>query len=184
MQQASSQLDSFLPSKYLNPENPSKKAKFNDVPYNYKTIICRHWKKHGSCRMGKECAFAHGEKELRPPSNITEKSHGKCQESLISSMRSDRNYDKKANQDNSTILLMEERVKNIKKSLELERERMSSLSKKKNNEIDLLSKENSSLKRKNDSLETLNEILRKQNEMLGSKLDGIINQRSKLRKRK
>lgn len=31
----------------------------------YKTTLCRHFQQHGSCTVGDNCDFAHGEHELR-----------------------------------------------------------------------------------------------------------------------
>ena len=32
---------------------------------NYKTHLCTHYEEKGSCPLGKQCKFAHGELELR-----------------------------------------------------------------------------------------------------------------------
>lgn len=34
---------------------------------NYKTVLCRHFEKHGWCKYGDNCNYAHGEAELRRP---------------------------------------------------------------------------------------------------------------------
>jgi len=31
-----------------------------------KTTLCKNWAASGTCRYGKKCLFAHGERELRP----------------------------------------------------------------------------------------------------------------------
>ena len=42
--------------------------KLNNVPYsNYKTQLCRFFEKEGTCKYGKNCSFAHSDKELRKP---------------------------------------------------------------------------------------------------------------------
>lgn len=32
---------------------------------NYKTLICKNFTKHGICKFGENCCFAHGTDELR-----------------------------------------------------------------------------------------------------------------------
>ena len=36
------------------------------TPGRYRTELCRHFTRRGSCRHGRRCAFAHGADELRP----------------------------------------------------------------------------------------------------------------------
>lgn len=42
-----------------------KKEDFNNFKTKWKTEICRYWEMYGECKFGDNCAFAHGESELK-----------------------------------------------------------------------------------------------------------------------
>ena len=42
-----------------------KKEDYNNFKTKWKTEICRYWEMYGECKFGENCAFAHGESELK-----------------------------------------------------------------------------------------------------------------------
>ena len=44
---------------------PEKALEFNNYRTKLKTEICRYWEMNGECKYGENCAFAHGESELK-----------------------------------------------------------------------------------------------------------------------
>ena len=42
-----------------------KSDEFNNFRTKWKTEICKYWEMHGECKYGKNCAFAHGDSELK-----------------------------------------------------------------------------------------------------------------------
>ena len=42
-----------------------KKDEFNNFKTKWKTEICRYWEMYGQCKYGNNCAFAHGDSELK-----------------------------------------------------------------------------------------------------------------------
>ena len=42
-----------------------KKEEFNNFKTKWKTEICRYWEMYGECKFGENCAFAHGDSELK-----------------------------------------------------------------------------------------------------------------------
>ena len=42
-----------------------KKDEFNNFKIKWKTEICRYWEMYGECKFGDNCAFAHGDSELK-----------------------------------------------------------------------------------------------------------------------
>ena len=38
----------------------------------YKTSKCRHFEQSGNCQLGDRCHFAHGDRELRNPSDVSQ----------------------------------------------------------------------------------------------------------------
>ena len=42
-----------------------KKEDFNNFKTKWKTEICRYWEMYGECKYGENCAFAHGDSELK-----------------------------------------------------------------------------------------------------------------------
>ena len=42
-----------------------KKEEFNNFKTKWKTEICRYWEMYGQCKFGDNCAFAHGDSELK-----------------------------------------------------------------------------------------------------------------------
>ena len=42
-----------------------KKDEFNNFKTKWKTEICRYWEMYGQCKYGDNCAFAHGDSELK-----------------------------------------------------------------------------------------------------------------------
>ena len=42
-----------------------KKEDYNNFKTKWKTEICRYWEMHGECKFGENCAFAHGDSELK-----------------------------------------------------------------------------------------------------------------------
>ena len=54
--------------KYENIYNYNQKEKgeeFNNFKTKWKTEICRNWEMYGECKYGNNCAFAHGDTELK-----------------------------------------------------------------------------------------------------------------------
>ena len=49
---------------------PKKKPKLKDFVVNFKTEICKYWEEHGECQFGENCAFAHGDNELRQRTKV------------------------------------------------------------------------------------------------------------------
>ena len=41
------------------------KDEFNNFKTKWKTEICRYWEMYGQCKYGDNCAFAHGDSELK-----------------------------------------------------------------------------------------------------------------------
>jgi hypothetical protein len=37
----------------------------------YKTSLCRHYEQQGSCTLGDNCSFAHGQHELRAMMDVS-----------------------------------------------------------------------------------------------------------------
>jgi len=42
-----------------------KKEDYNNFKTKWKTEICRYWEMYGECKFGENCAFAHGDSELK-----------------------------------------------------------------------------------------------------------------------
>ena len=42
-----------------------KKEEYNNFKVKWKTEICRYWEMYGECKFGENCAFAHGDSELK-----------------------------------------------------------------------------------------------------------------------
>ena len=42
-----------------------KKEEYNNFKTKWKTEICRYWEMYGECKFGNNCAFAHGDSELK-----------------------------------------------------------------------------------------------------------------------
>ena len=42
-----------------------KKEEYNNFKVKWKTEICRYWEIYGECKFGENCAFAHGDSELK-----------------------------------------------------------------------------------------------------------------------
>ena len=49
---------------YCNKEK-EKTEEFNNFKTKWKTEICRNWEMYGECKYGNNCAFAHGDSELK-----------------------------------------------------------------------------------------------------------------------
>ena len=41
----------------------------------YKTTLCRHFDQHGTCTLGDNCDFAHGQDEIRNMSDVSNLQH-------------------------------------------------------------------------------------------------------------
>ena len=48
-----------------NTQNKSKKSLTMDFKTKWKTEICHYWEMYGQCQFGDNCAFAHGDTELK-----------------------------------------------------------------------------------------------------------------------
>ena len=48
-----------------NPINKKGENEYNDFKNKFKTEICHFWEMNGYCKFGENCAFAHGESELK-----------------------------------------------------------------------------------------------------------------------
>ncbi len=48
-----------------NPINKKIENEYNDFKNKFKTEICHFWEMNGYCKFGENCAFAHGESELK-----------------------------------------------------------------------------------------------------------------------
>ena len=48
-----------------NPMNKKGENEYNDFKNKLKTEICHFWEMNGYCKFGENCAFAHGESELK-----------------------------------------------------------------------------------------------------------------------
>ena len=46
-------------------EPTEKKEDYNNFKTKWKTEICRYWEMYGECKFGENCAFAHGDAELK-----------------------------------------------------------------------------------------------------------------------
>ena len=46
-------------------EPTEKKEDYNNFKTKWKTEICRYWEMYGECKFGENCAFAHGDSELK-----------------------------------------------------------------------------------------------------------------------
>ena len=46
-------------------ESTEKKEDYNNFKTKWKTEICRYWEMYGECKFGENCAFAHGDSELK-----------------------------------------------------------------------------------------------------------------------
>ena len=46
-------------------EPTEKKEDYNNFKTTWKTEICRYWEMYGECKFGENCAFAHGDAELK-----------------------------------------------------------------------------------------------------------------------
>ena len=49
----------------LNYTNENSEIIFNNYKTKYKTEKCRYWEMYGQCQYGENCAFAHGDSELK-----------------------------------------------------------------------------------------------------------------------
>ena len=49
----------------LNYTNENSEIIFNNYKTKYKTEKCRYWEMYGQCQFGENCAFAHGDSELK-----------------------------------------------------------------------------------------------------------------------
>ena len=80
------------PKKQINFSSKQEMIRYiENFRVNYKTELCRNWMQEGECEFDKECAYAHGQKELvqKQPSyhknyktkickNFHENTPGKC----------------------------------------------------------------------------------------------------------
>jgi hypothetical protein len=52
-------------------------GQFNTLKQKYKTQLCKHFLEHGRCPLAQYCQFAHGQEDLRQPSDPLPKNFGK-----------------------------------------------------------------------------------------------------------
>lgn len=51
------------------PNNDKKQELNSQINDKYKTERCRHYETHMHCALGDKCHFAHGDEELRKPTD-------------------------------------------------------------------------------------------------------------------
>ena len=51
-------------------KQPQQQQNYQNIPNpvpsaNFKTMKCRHFERHGECKYGDKCSYAHGDADLR-----------------------------------------------------------------------------------------------------------------------
>ena len=59
------QYTEIIPAGIIYIIETEKKDDFNNFKTKWKTEICRYWEMYGECKFGENCAFAHGDSELK-----------------------------------------------------------------------------------------------------------------------
>ena len=55
----------YHPQKYLDINSNNYLYETNNYKEKWKTEICHYWEMYGNCKFGNNCAFAHGDSELK-----------------------------------------------------------------------------------------------------------------------
>lgn len=58
-------------SKQKQAQQKKKGTADNDFRAKYKTEVCKYWTQTGYCQFGDQCAFAHGQQEIRQRQNLS-----------------------------------------------------------------------------------------------------------------
>ena len=59
------QYTGIIPAGIIYFVETEKKEDYNNFKTKWKTEICRYWEMYGECKFGENCAFAHGDSELK-----------------------------------------------------------------------------------------------------------------------